>query len=69
MMSPLPFTAWPSDMTVTKLEIAYALSDVTGLTVKTSKALVDMFFDTIRTTLAAGEDVRLSGFGKFTLLL
>lgn len=66
-MSPLPFTAWPSDMTVTKLEIAYALSDVTGLTVKTSKALVDMFFDTIRTTLAAGEDVRLSGFGKFTL--
>lgn len=54
-------------MTITKLEIAYALLDVTGLTVKTSKALVDTFFDTISATLAAGEDVRLSGFGNFIL--
>ena len=67
MMSSLPSTAWPSDMAVTKLEIAYALSDTTGLTVKTSKSLVDTFFDKISATLAAGEDVRLSGFGKFTL--
>ena len=54
-------------MAVTKLEIAYALSDTTGLTVRTSKELVDTFFDTIRSTLAAGEEVRLSSFGKFTL--
>ena len=54
-------------MAVTKLEIAYALSDTTGLTVKTSKSLVDTFFATISATLAAGEDVNLSGFGKFTL--
>ena len=54
-------------MAVTKLEIACALSDTTGLTVRTSKELVDTFFNAIRSTLAAGEEVRLSGFGKFTL--
>jgi hypothetical protein len=53
MMSPLPFTVWPSDfnedrMTVTKQEIAYALSDVTGLSVKTGKVPVDTLFGTIR---------------------
>lgn len=67
MMSLLPFTAWPSDMAITKLEIAYALSEATGLNAKESKVLVNLLFDTIRTTLAAGEDVRLSGFGNFTL--
>ena len=66
-MSLLPFTAWPSDMAITKLEIAYALSEATGLNAKESKVLVNLLFDTIRTTLAAGEDVRLSGFGNFTL--
>ena len=35
-------------MTVTKQEIAYALSDVTGLSVKTGKVPVDTLFDTIR---------------------
>ncbi len=54
-------------MAVTKLDLTHHLSDVTGLTVKTSRSLVDTFFDTIIATLAAGEDVRLSNFGKFTL--
>jgi integration host factor subunit alpha len=38
-----------------------------GLTAKECAALVNTFFDTIRATLAAGEDVKLSGFGNFTL--
>ena len=38
-----------------------------GLTRKTSLELVGSLFDTIRETLASGEDVKLSGFGNFTL--
>ncbi|MDA8246933.1 integration host factor subunit alpha [Acidithiobacillus sp.] len=54
-------------MTITKLDLTHHLSDTLGLTAKESKALVNTLFDTIRTTLAAGEDVKLSGFGNFTL--
>lgn len=54
-------------MTVTKAEIAYSLVDEMGLTRLTSLELVNSLFDTIRETLASGEDVKLSGFGNFTL--
>ncbi|OCX75664.1 integration host factor subunit alpha [Acidithiobacillus thiooxidans] len=54
-------------MTVTKAEIAYFLMDEMGLTRLTSLELVNSLFDTIRETLASGEDVKLSGFGNFTL--
>jgi integration host factor subunit alpha len=55
-------------MTVTRLDLTRHLSDTVGLTAIDCAALVDSFFDTIlRTTLAAGEDVKLSGFGYFTL--
>ncbi|OCB03268.1 integration host factor subunit alpha [Acidithiobacillus ferrivorans] len=54
-------------MTVTKLDLTRHLLDTVGLTAKDCAALVDTFFDTIRSTLAAGEDVKLSGFGNFTL--
>ena len=54
-------------MTVTKLDLTRRLLDTVGLTAKECSALVDTLFDTIRTTLAAGENVKLSGFGNFTL--
>ncbi len=54
-------------MTVTKQELTHHLSDTVGLTARECAALVDTFFDTIITTLSAGEDVKLSGFGNFTL--
>ncbi|MBU2742893.1 integration host factor subunit alpha [Acidithiobacillus thiooxidans] len=54
-------------MTVTKAEIAYSLMDEMGLTRLTSLELVNSLFDTIREMLASGEDVKLSGFGNFTL--
>ncbi|MBU2738305.1 integration host factor subunit alpha [Acidithiobacillus concretivorus] len=54
-------------MTVTKAEMAHALVDETGLTYLTSLELVNSLFDTLRETLASGEDVKLSGFGTFTL--
>ena len=54
-------------MTVTKKGLADHLADMTGLKARESKQLVESFFNTIRETLASGEDVKLSGFGNFTL--
>ena len=66
-MSLLPFTAWPFDMAITKQKLAHHLSDTVGLPARECAALVDSLFGTIRSTLAAGEDVKLSSFGNFTL--
>ncbi|WP_338065417.1 integration host factor subunit alpha [Acidithiobacillus ferridurans] len=55
-------------MTVTKLDLTRHLSDTVGLSATDSKLVVEAIFDTIRTTLASGEDVKLSGFGNFVLL-
>ena len=54
-------------MTITKLDLTLHLSDTVGLPAKECAALINTLFDTIRSTLAAGEDVKLSGFGNFTL--
>ncbi|WP_408626787.1 integration host factor subunit alpha [Acidithiobacillus ferrivorans] len=53
--------------TVTKQELTDHLVDTMELTGKESKRLVESFFNTIRATLAAGEEVKLHGFGNFTL--
>ena len=53
--------------TVTKKDLTDHLVDTMGLTGKESKALVELFFDTICSTLAAGEAVKLAGFGNFML--
>ena len=54
-------------MTITKLDLTRHLSDTVGLSTKECAALVDTLFDTIRSTFASGEDMKLSGFGNFTL--
>ena len=54
-------------MTITKLDLTRHLSDTVGLTARECATVVDTLFDTIRSTLASGEDVKLSGFGNFTL--
>jgi integration host factor subunit alpha len=54
-------------MSITKLDLTHHLSDTMGLTAKECATLVNALFDTIRTTLASGKDVKLSGFGNFTL--
>ena len=53
--------------TVTKQDLTDHLMNTMRLSGKESKALVELFFDTMRSTLVAGEDVKLSGFGNFTL--
>ncbi|PVX31755.1 integration host factor subunit alpha [Pasteurella langaaensis DSM 22999] len=54
-------------MTLTKVEIAENLVQKHGLTKAEAKALVESFFEEIRSTLANGDDVKLSGFGNFEL--
>ena len=54
-------------MTVTKAELAAHLRDTIGFSAGEAKAIVECFFGSIRRTLASGESVQLSGFGKFTL--
>ena len=53
--------------TVTKKDLTDNLVDTLGLSGKESKALVELFFNTMRSTLVAGEAVKLAGFGNFTL--
>jgi len=53
--------------TVTKQDLTDHLVNTMRLSGKESKALVELFFDTVRSTLAVGKDVKLSGFGNFTL--
>ncbi|MBN6739328.1 integration host factor subunit alpha [Acidithiobacillus sp. MC6.1] len=54
-------------MTVTKKEITDRLRDGMGLTAGESRQLVESLFNHIRKALAGGEDVLLSGFGRFHL--
>jgi integration host factor subunit alpha len=55
-------------MTVTKKDLMDHLADMTGLKARESKQLVESFFNTIRETLASGEEVQLSGFGRFNIM-
>ena len=54
-------------MALTKAEMAERLFDELGLNKREAKELVELFFEEIRDALVNGEDVKLSGFGNFTL--
>ncbi|MBI5447487.1 MAG: integration host factor subunit alpha [Gammaproteobacteria bacterium] len=54
-------------MTLTKADIIHALVEQHVLERNEVKRLVDCFFDTIKTKLEMGEEVKLSGFGNFKI--
>jgi len=54
-------------MALTKAEMAEALFQDMGLNKREARELVEMFFEELRTALASGEQVKLSGFGNFDL--
>ena len=54
-------------MALTKAEIAEALFDQLGLNKREARELVDMFFEEVRGALSAGSQVKLSGFGNFSI--
>jgi integration host factor subunit alpha len=52
-------------MTLTKADIVEAMQSDMGFTRHQSTELVESLLETIKSTLASGEDVLVSGFGKF----
>jgi integration host factor subunit alpha len=54
-------------MALTKAEMAEALFQDMGLNKREARELVEMFFEELRTALAQGEQIKLSGFGNFDL--
>ena len=53
--------------TLTKAELAELLFERLGLNKRESKDMVEAFFDIIQSTLVAGSDVKMSGFGNFNI--
>lgn len=53
--------------TVTKLDLAQSIIDGIGLTNREAKEIIETFFGEISSSLEAGEEVKLSGFGNFQL--
>ncbi len=52
-------------MTLKKADIVEALIEQNGFTQKQSKDTVETLLEIIKTTLVSGEDILISGFGKF----
>jgi integration host factor subunit alpha len=54
-------------MTLVKENLTQSLSDQVGLSKHQSKALVENLFEQIKKSLDSGDDVLVSGFGKFSV--
>ncbi len=54
-------------MALTKADFAEKLFDELGLNKREAKDMVELFFEEIKESLQKGEEVKLSGFGKFEL--
>jgi len=54
-------------MTLTKADLAKQLDEQIGLTNREAKEIVELFFQYIGDALTKGQQVKISGFGNFTL--
>ena len=52
-------------MTLTKSQIVDSVAEKNGFTKRESTEAVETILELIKSTLASGEDVMISGFGKF----
>jgi len=52
-------------MTLTKADIVEAIAKQNGYTINRSFELIETLLEIIKNTLESGEDVLISGFGKF----
>ena len=52
---------------MTKAELADRVVDATGMAKKDAAQTVDAVFELIKATLAAGDSIKLSGFGGFAV--
>ena len=54
-------------MALTKADFSERLFDELGLNKREAKRMVDLFFEEIKASLEQGQQVKISGFGKFEL--
>ena len=54
-------------MALTKADFSERLFDELGLNKREAKEMVELFFEEIKNSLETGEQVKISGFGKFEL--
>lgn len=54
-------------MALTKADLAEKLFEELGLNKREAKEIVELFFAEIKGSLESGEQVKISGFGKFEL--
>ncbi len=52
---------------MTKADIVEALYEKVGFSKKEAADLVEMVFDTLKSTLAKGQKIKISGFGNFVV--
>jgi integration host factor subunit alpha len=57
----------PPTMTLTKIQIAESVQNQTGFPKNKSSEIVETLLKIIKNTLVSGEDVLVSGFGKFSV--
>jgi integration host factor subunit alpha len=57
----------PTNVALTKAEMAERLFEEMGLNKREAKELVEQFFEEVRRALEGNEQVKLSGFGNFDL--
>jgi integration host factor subunit alpha len=50
---------------MTKAEIVERIAEKTGFAKKESAEMVELVFDLMKSTLESGEELKISGFGKF----
>jgi len=54
-------------MALTKADFSEKLFDELGLNKREAKEMVELFFEEIKSSLEQGQQVKISGFGKFEL--
>ena len=54
-------------MALTKADFSERLFDNLGLNKREAKEMIELFFEEIKGSLENGEQVKISGFGKFEL--
>jgi integration host factor subunit alpha len=57
----------PKKGTLTKAHIVNAVIEQTGFSQKKSFETIEILLEIIKSTLESGEDVLISGFGKFCI--
>ena len=54
-------------MTLTKANFTESLFDELGLDKRAAKDMIELFFEEVKSALEQGDQVKISGFGKFEL--